>query len=548
MSSAPATLVLPRPGQADAQPAHHRRSARRLPPDRRRDGLARPGRHPRGARAHRAARAGRSRSSARAVSRSWWGHRRTNLVHRALILAGRSARMRVTKRIRPGAGLGGGSADAAAVLRWAGWTTWPLPPSWARTCPSAWWAAGPGCAASASWSSRCRSRRPRSRCSRRRSAARRSRSTARWDRLGGPTGERDGNDLDRPPWRSSPGWSNGATGWRGHRPRAPPGRQRLHLVRGRRLPRRRTTGGPDDPGRGVTAEASPEPGRLSRRVTASANRPQASMSSSSGRASGRTPAASKAAASTRPANERRSILRRWPNPVRTRANSRSTSLSTAGRAAALDVHQHRLDPGLGQEHRGRHPPDHPGGGPVGHLHRRDPVGGLAGGRGQALPHLALDHDRASGRWPARRRAGRRPAAWPRCRAGWPPATSVGGGGQHLAPVELQGVALDHRHPLGLDDLAQHGHDMAIDLHRHHGRPRCRPGPGSGRPGRRRSPPRGRSRADLGQPDHPIHRVGVDHEVLAQRPAGGQAVGLEQLHHLGPGQPHATVSLSRHQLD
>lgn len=45
-----------------------------------------------------------------------------NLVLRALALTGRSAHVRVEKRIAPGAGLGGGSADAAAVLRWAGIT------------------------------------------------------------------------------------------------------------------------------------------------------------------------------------------------------------------------------------------------------------------------------------------------------------------------------------------------------------------------------------------------------------------------------------------
>jgi 4-diphosphocytidyl-2-C-methyl-D-erythritol kinase len=45
-----------------------------------------------------------------------------NLVLRALAVAGRRARVRLTKNIPHGGGLGGGSADAAAILRWAGIT------------------------------------------------------------------------------------------------------------------------------------------------------------------------------------------------------------------------------------------------------------------------------------------------------------------------------------------------------------------------------------------------------------------------------------------
>lgn len=48
-----------------------------------------------------------------------------NLIWRALALVGREAAVTVTKRIPSQAGLGGGSSDAGAVLRWAGFADLP---------------------------------------------------------------------------------------------------------------------------------------------------------------------------------------------------------------------------------------------------------------------------------------------------------------------------------------------------------------------------------------------------------------------------------------
>lgn len=46
----------------------------------------------------------------------------SNLVHKALALVGRTAHIHITKNIPHGGGLGGGSTDAAAILRWANYS------------------------------------------------------------------------------------------------------------------------------------------------------------------------------------------------------------------------------------------------------------------------------------------------------------------------------------------------------------------------------------------------------------------------------------------
>jgi len=59
----------------------------------------------------------------------------SNLVRRALRVTGRTAHVRLHKRIPMGGGLGGGSADAAGVLRWAGVTDLALAASLGADVP-----------------------------------------------------------------------------------------------------------------------------------------------------------------------------------------------------------------------------------------------------------------------------------------------------------------------------------------------------------------------------------------------------------------------------
>ena len=101
------------PGQAHGEPAHHRRASRRLPPLDAEMVTPDAGRRPdlrrrRPALAERALRRGR----ARPTTRTWCA--------RHCAWSDATPGCTWTSRSPSGGGLGGGSADAAAVLRWAG--------------------------------------------------------------------------------------------------------------------------------------------------------------------------------------------------------------------------------------------------------------------------------------------------------------------------------------------------------------------------------------------------------------------------------------------
>ena len=242
--------------------------------------------------------------------------------------------------------------------------------------------------------------------------------------------------------------------------------------------------------------------------------------------SGATPAASNAVGGDQPGQRPAQHLaalaepgphqREQPRPGRRRRPA-------SGRRSMRD--EHRLDPGLraGTRRAGTRPTSR-GRRPVRHLHRRDAVGRVARRRRPAARPPRAAPSRASG-----------------AMAGTPSSRSSTSGVATLYG-RLATSAHARRRPSSAAQSSAHG--VALDHRtRRPARPTSRstgsrwrststavtaaPGLGQGQGerarGRRRSRPRGRPGPTAGQPGDAPHRVGVDDEVLPERPARRQPV-------------------------
>ena len=141
--------------------------------------------------------------------------------------------------------------------------------------------------------------------------------------------------------------------------------------------------------------------------------------------SGATPAAANCSAVTMPSSDRRSILRRWPNPARTSGNSGRRVGRRADRAASISTSDDSTFGRGTNTDAGTLPDDAPPwpSTPPSRSPRRTPA--CAGSAHESFGRLPLHHHDHPVDLRARRRAGRRRAAWPRCRAGWRRAPTRG---------------------------------------------------------------------------------------------------------------------------
>ena len=221
------------PGQAHPGPAGGGRPPRRLPPDRGRDGLPRPGRHPHlrpRRRPHR--RGGRLRPPRP-------GHRRQPRPPGPRPRRADAPRSTWSSGSRPGAGSEVGPPMPPRCCAGPRSTTWRWPPRSGPMCPSACAGDGPGSRAWGRWSipSRTGTRPspwwcPPFGCAT--PAVYRA-----WDDMGGPDRAGRQRPRARRPRRRAPPGPVARPPGRGHRGGPGAGRQRQHLVRPRRPPRRR---------------------------------------------------------------------------------------------------------------------------------------------------------------------------------------------------------------------------------------------------------------------------------------------------------------------